>query len=193
MASEVEICNLALTELGDFANKISALGEDGIEGETCEILYPQVRDAMIESHVWNFALGRSSLSKLSEGPPFEYANQFQLPGDILRAVAIWNTDEFWEIEGDMLLTDEGSINLKYIRKITDTGLFPALFTTALYLELAVRMHKTITGANPPAVLIRKAEKAFKEAKRRDGQEGTPTNLRISGISVFKDSRIHWKV
>ena len=70
MVSEVDICNAALIKLGD-ENTISAIGQDGREGEVCELMYSQVRDRLLASHPWNFAIGRSTLTADTATPDFE--------------------------------------------------------------------------------------------------------------------------
>jgi len=184
--SEVKICNMALAKIGsDF--QISAIGEDGREGEQCEVFYEHTRDHLLQSHPWNFAIGRSALSQDATSPSFEYSNQFLLPGDHLRAIELYDEDEEFKIEGDRLLTDASTANLIYIKKVTNTTLFPPLFVEALATRLAAEMAQVIADDNRLSErLFVEFEKKFREAKRRDGQEGTPDKIISRGPTDFKN-------
>lgn len=192
MVSEVEICNAALLKVGD-ENTISALGEDGREGETLALVYPQTRDLLLASHPWNFAIGRSNLSKDAVSPAFGFSNQFLLPGDLLRALGLYGTSEPWKVEGDRLLTDAGTAKLIYIKKVTDTGKFSPLFTEALATRIAAEIAEVITGSQEKAQkLFQEFQIKFREAKRRDGQEGTPDNIQSDAfISGIKNTNQWW--
>jgi len=176
MASEVDICNAGLIKLGN-ENVISALGEDGREGETCGLMYPLLRDYLLSIHPWNFAMGRKQLSQDAVSPPFQYNNQFLLPGDYLRALSLFESIEKWAVEDDKLLTNASPANLVYIKRVTDTGKFSAHFTEALSSLMSARMHFTIVGKNPTQVFLVEVERTIKESKRRDSQEGTPETIR----------------
>ena len=55
----VGLCNLALTRLGH--NQISSLSENSKGATLCTLHYPQVRDALLRAHPWNFAIARRRL------------------------------------------------------------------------------------------------------------------------------------
>lgn len=191
MASEVDIVNSGYIKMGN-ENTITAIGQDGREGEVAEVMYPLIRDKMLAAHPWNFAVGRSSLTADTTTPSFEYNYQYYLPGDFLRGLGLYDSDERWKIEGDRLLTDETAPKLIYIKKITNTGKFPALFSEALSDEFAAQTCEVITGSTARAdVLKEKARESFREAKRRDGQEGTPDNIQANVFTSTKDSVQWW--
>ncbi len=190
MVSEVDICNAALVKLGD-ENTISALGQDGREGEICELMYPQVRDRLLASHPWNFAIGRRTLIADTTDPDFEFNNQYFLPGDFLRALGMFDSQERWKIEGDKLLTDENIVQLLYIKKVTNTGQYPALFSETISSTLAGEIAEVITGStNKAKFFLEEGEKKHREAKRRDGQEGTPDNFQ-SNVYTSTKSNVQW--
>ena len=152
MASEVDICNNALVKTGN-ENTISALGQAGREGEICELMYPLVRDRLLASHPWNFAIGRSTLIADTTDPDFEYGNQYFLPGDYLRALSLFDSLERWKIESGKLVTDETTVQLIYVRKITNPGLFSELFTELLAATLAAEIAEVITGSSNKAQIL----------------------------------------
>lgn len=183
MVTKVDIVNNALIEVGDDGS-LSAVGEDGVQGETAEKIYDVVKDALLTSHLWNFATGRAALELDATSPAFEYDNQYVLPSDCLRAWKIYNSKAKWVIEGNRLLTNDSNINLYYIKEVDDPNDFSALFVDALILALAVRFSGIIGKSPTVRADLRKAAKdALREAKRRDGQEGTPD---LVGSTTFID-------
>ncbi len=184
--SDVKICNLALSDSGHDVN-ISAIGEDGRAGETCELYYEAVRDALLQSHLWNFATKRATLSLNGDAPAFEYANAYQLPADCLRAVSLYGEGYSFKVESGLLLTDAPTANLIYIKKVTDTTLYPPYFVRALYKILSVEMSPRMTKAEASSSKIEAAKEAFRMAKRFDGQEGTPGVMQTTGPSDYKTS------
>lgn len=63
MASEVDICNLALGHLGDVANLSSISPPDNsAQAFHCARFYPIARDSLLEMHPWGFATRRAQLA-----------------------------------------------------------------------------------------------------------------------------------
>ena len=160
MASEVQICNLALLKFGNIT--INGF-EDGTEqANACKVLYPLMRDEMVAAHDWNFAMTRADISsQLSDTPIFEFDFAYNLPVDCLRTVEFYdsrlrrwvdcNYDHYanryhpsqeltWAIEGNELLTNqEEDIFIRYVRRVTTTGNFHPAFVNALAVRLAAEL------------------------------------------------------
>ncbi len=97
MASEVDICNLALGHLGDNATVASLDPPEGsAQAEHCARFYPLARDAILELHDWNFATKRAQPAMIaSPWPQWRYA--YVQPSDCLRVLAVLNpeaTDDY---------------------------------------------------------------------------------------------------
>jgi hypothetical protein len=61
MATSVEaICNSALIKVG--SKQITSISDANKRAELCTLMYPKVRDKVLKSHPWNFAIKRKSLS-----------------------------------------------------------------------------------------------------------------------------------
>ncbi len=158
MSSEVEICNLALAQLGDSATLASIDPPEGsAQAEHCARWYPIARDSLLELHDWPFATRRASLaavvSSFTEWP-YAYAK----PADALKIVAILSDDAgndysagaspyanytpqpfTVEIDGsgnDIILTGQVSAVARYIKFTTDTSKFSPLFRDTLATYLA---------------------------------------------------------
>ena len=67
MASEVDICNMALSELGDQATVSSIDPPEGsAQAGKCARWYPICLDLMLEAYEWTFARRRESLALLDQ-------------------------------------------------------------------------------------------------------------------------------
>lgn len=97
MASEVDICNLALGHLGDAATVSSINPPEGsAQAEHCARFYPVARDALLEMHSWGFATKRVNLASLgSAWPEWQYC--YAVPNDALNLLAVLppeSTDDY---------------------------------------------------------------------------------------------------
>lgn len=174
MNSETEIANAALIEVG--ANTIIDLTADTTtHGDIVRRWYNHTRDFMLRQYTWNFALARQALSQDVTGPDFEFTFSYSLPADpyCLRALEMYNSTAEWKVEGRKLLTDDSSVNLKYISRVTNVVDFDDLFTDALIfriaanLALSIKRDKVLGNA-----LFEIAEIKTQAARTHDSQEGT---------------------
>ena len=143
--SEVSICNGALTHVG--ASLIASLDDDTDRAELCKELYPRTRDEALSRHAWGFATKRAQLAQSATGPLFDYSLGFTLPIDFLKLIST-SIDgpvdslrqPIFSIEGNELVTDEAApIKIRYIARITSTGLFPIWFSAYLEFVLADKL------------------------------------------------------
>jgi hypothetical protein len=67
--SEVSICNLALSHLGDTSDVTSiSPPENSVQAQLCAQFYPIARDALLEMGSWGFATRRVKLALLATNP-----------------------------------------------------------------------------------------------------------------------------
>ena len=92
MASEVDICNMALGHLGDTATVASINPPEGsAQAEHCARFYPIARDSLLEMHFWNFAMKRGILAQVENTwPEWQYA--YAVPGDCLNPISVLPQD-----------------------------------------------------------------------------------------------------
>lgn len=88
MASEVDICNLALAHLGDEATVASLRPPEGsAQAEHCARFYPIARDSLLEMHPWNFAAKRSLLASIPNTiTQWKYA--YAVPVDLMVTTSV---------------------------------------------------------------------------------------------------------
>jgi hypothetical protein len=92
MASEVDICNLALSHLGDTATVSSIHPPEGsAQAEYCARFYPIARDSLLEMGYWNFTARRAKLAELTMNWP-EWKHAYALPSDALNIVSVLPED-----------------------------------------------------------------------------------------------------
>lgn len=75
----LEIYNMGITRLGH--EPMSAVDENTKAGRLVRLHYPTVRDGLLRSHPWNFAVRRAALAQLSVTPSFEFDYAYALPTD----------------------------------------------------------------------------------------------------------------
>ena len=141
MASEVSICNQAISWLG--ATPIASLDDDTTEARLCKANYAQVRDAVLEEHDWTFAIGRFDLPKNAVGPTNGYGNGFQIPSSVLRVLDV-NCGEDWRVEGQDIVTNEAAVSIRAVVRVDDPNRFSSLFVQALAARLAADLAISIT-------------------------------------------------
>jgi hypothetical protein len=178
MSSETTICNLALAKLGE--GHLETLDDDSTVALQCKLMYPTLRDAVLEDHTWRFALARATLAPLAAAPDWGWAYKFVLPTDpyCLRPVEIADDyDTPWEQEGRYLLCDSASVQLRYIARVTDVSQFTAQFTDCLAERLAAELGYFVTGARSTwQAHFQMYQLKLQQARNRDSHGGTPRAL-----------------
>ena len=152
--SETIICNMSLARIG--TKRINNLDTDtSPEAIQCRTHYKQTRDALIRSHWWRFSSDRAELSEDATDPTGdEWDNQFILPNDFLAMKSIYEnrfSDENYRsyaLEGQRLLTNESTMEIRYIKKVTDVTKFDPLFVEVLVLQLALKLVPALAKTDP---------------------------------------------
>lgn len=132
--SDVSIVNDAISLIG--AERIISLDADTKTARLFKEAFAKTRNALLEAHPWRFAMKRAALALSSETPPYEYSYYYVLPTDCLRVIELSSPTVDWEREGKLLATKGQIEGCRYIREITQPGLFSANFSKALAAKLA---------------------------------------------------------
>ena len=95
MSSDVDICNLALSFLGDAAIVQSISPPDGsAQSSHCSRFYPVARDAVLELHAWGFATKRVALAQVTnptitlDNPKGTWRYAYAEPIDLVNYLAV---------------------------------------------------------------------------------------------------------
>lgn len=175
--SEVSICNLGLQKLG--AARIADLSEASKNARECNACYEHLRDAELRANKWKFALSRTTLAPSATTPDFTYTYAFPLPADCLRPLFPARLGLDWKVENHegvaSILTNDGdTLEVRYIKRITDPTLFDPLFVEALACKIAFQLCETLTQSNSKKEAAERAYLyAIREARRINAIEIGP--------------------
>jgi hypothetical protein len=192
MASEVDICNGALNQLG--ASTILSLTEDSKNARLCNARYTQIRDSIFRSHLWNCLMKRVELAKDTETPSWGFSYQFTLPADCLRVVTILNYDYDYKIEGRKILANHGTVKIQYVSRVTDPNQYDELLRECISAGLAADIAYGITSSNPVSsnmyALFQDKLREARFVDATEGQNNNPDNGQADniGASSFINSR-----
>ncbi|MBU4681207.1 hypothetical protein KC222_04175 [Cedecea davisae] len=159
MASVIEICNIALSRIGN-SRSINSLTEQSKEAGACSLHYEACRDATLSDFPWPFATKRIALADTGNPPPdWQYA--YTYPPDCKRIIEIMvpgvrNPTAAMRIQyvtgaddagtGKLIYTDQPQAWLKYVAQVTDVNMFDDIFRDALAWRLAGEIAMQLTGA-----------------------------------------------
>lgn len=209
MPSAVDICNIALSHIGADAVVTSISPPDGsAESGHCARFYPIARKLLIEMHRWQFAKSRAQLAEVTNTSDiwqFAYA----LPADCINPLRVlqlkfvtaagfvwpsYHVQYNWglvdnifsergssdfEIEGNVLRTNEPEAVLLYTRDVTDTTKFTNGFVDALGMLVASYVAgpiiKGTEGANVGARLRQTALQLAEMAAAVEGNRSSESS------------------
>lgn len=150
LQTKIGIWNAALDVLRE--QPLASISDNTPEAKWLARNYDQQRDYMLERLLWKFALDRASLAADVTAPAFGWAYRYALPSDLVKLVpptrfGTWmGTPIAYEIESGWLQTDViGPLNIRYVKRVTNEGLFTNSFCEILALRLARRMAHWMTG------------------------------------------------
>jgi len=112
MASEVDICNIALAHLGDVANVSAINPPDGsAQAVHCARFYPVARDTLLESHPWGFATKRLNMA-LTTNTSNQWAYVYAGPSDVVNYLRVLDPNAVDDFSGTLALPNSlpGSVN-----------------------------------------------------------------------------------
>lgn len=200
MSTETEICNLAISRLGEQANMID-LREDSSYAAVARDTYPIVRDALLERHAWNFATTRAR-AQLSAEEPIDWKYMYQVPAKCVRVLSVYTEgsgqlieDEPWvlEMQGEyrVILTNIKDAIIKYVQYTSNVDLFSPGFVDALAWHLAASLAGPIvkgeTGMSVAIKLLQTAQyfeqrAILMDARQRRTLKYEPVNFIDKGIA-----------
>lgn len=150
----VDLCNIALLRVGE--NLLTAFDDASPAAKACALLYPQIRDALLEEYPWRMVVKRVRLAALAdppipaEGPFVEYTRQFQLPSDYATIVETDVLGEHYRIErspasGLVLLASQDTVHIVYAQQGEQAAVLLPMWREALCFRLASDLAIGLTG------------------------------------------------
>jgi hypothetical protein len=199
MASDVDICNLALSHVANDANITSIDPPDPtVEADHCARFYPIVRDQILESHAWRFATRRIALAELAVNPVDHWAFAYGVPAQLIRPLAILqseSTDDTQVYEFAVEITQDGTdviytniedAVLKYIGRVTDPGKFTPMFVVAFSYLLAYYVAGPLTK---DLKLKQSLMQYYMQVALPQAQASDANGQRVNAYSNFTPSQV----
>ena len=166
MASDVEICNYALSYIGS-SNVIQSLTEASDEARTCTLHLQRVKDLVCRQYPWQFARKVAALALIQNNPNDEWGYEYSYPSDCIRAdwmvlgvagsAAVYAGQSrsrrsaysvpyqlAYGTSGRVIWTDQDEAILAYNVRITDAARFPEDVVEALAWGMAVAISPTLS-------------------------------------------------
>lgn len=193
MASDVDICNLALAYLGDTATVATLDPPEGsAQAGHCSRFYPVARDALLEMHPWGFTVARATLALLTATPPSSWLYAYAVPADAVGLLAVLDpetgddysfsglyTPQPFQVEtldgADVIYTNVENAVLRYTTLVTDTSKFSPLFVEALAWFLAAKLAgpllKGMTGVKMTQECLKAFQSFYAKAVESDANDG----------------------
>jgi len=174
--SVIEICNSALTDLGEEA--IASLADNTKAARLCNQRWAAVRDAVLRAHPWNCATALVELAASATPPAWKYSASYPLPTDCLRVLSVacgGAALSTWEVQAGHVICDEtGPLSIAYIRRLDDPRLFDPLLCETLSARLAATLAYPLTASTAlgQAFWSLYADK-LREARGVDAREASP--------------------
>lgn len=181
--SDVQIAKLALQHLGDRYD-ITSLDEDVPEAEQVNLVFENVRDALLAEYPWKFSKSYTKPAQLAGTPPANWTFMFPYPSE---AVKVWRIMDplgrgkrppikFDVLRNSsnvkVLVCEEAEPEFEYARKVEVPSEFPPHFVLAFSWRIAEMIAQPITGSfEVQGQVQRTAAVAVANAKEADGNEG----------------------
>ncbi len=159
MASKVEIVNMALSRLS--ADRITSLDDNTKSAKEAKFRYEFVAESVMSMGSFRSTVTRATLAQSTEEPTYEFLYKYQLPVSpkCLRVLLI-NEQTLgsveYSIEGEFILTNEPTLDILYIGKVTDTEKYDVYLRDCIVSQLVYEMAYTFTGQKDVAKDLRAA-------------------------------------
>lgn len=155
MISDVSICNLALTHIGQ--KTISSLTESSEPARKCLLLSGPSRDAVLRAHNWVFATKIEALAEISGEKILGWEYLYKQPTKCLLVRKIYNEETMSDVESQEFKELLSPSNQKAVAarispafaeftvQVTDPNLFDSMFVWALSYKLAAELAQPLTA------------------------------------------------
>jgi len=179
-ASTIAAQAFRLMELGE----ISSFADDTKQAQSAAEQYPVALDTCLESYDWSFARRLVELPAVALpaalAPDLDLPYAVALPGELVALRAVIPEGTFWRVDENYLRSDQdGSLQIRYTRRIEDETTLPATFRTAVSAQLASLLSpRWVSSRSKRADLVNMASDYL--AVARDNDRHTASHSRADG-------------
>lgn len=183
MTTSIDNCSQALVRIG--AAPIAALNDGTPEGNLAGALYQSVRDALLSSYPWSFAVKHQLLNTPTTAPTTEYTTAFALPADCLRLIGLGTQERprgiDYRIRNGVIHTNATSAYLTYICRQAE-NVTPPYFNAALVMRLSAEFCIPLSEDEARAeTLYKLADNELKKARQVDAQQNPPSRINANTL------------
>ena len=200
--TEVDICNLALANIGETAKVTSINPSDGTrEADLCAQFYPLSRDTGLERHTWDFSTQHITLVAATTSRK-DWAYAYAYPDDCTGIISVASPDALndvrygsddtpqsytveLDVNGDRVIyTGQKDAVMRYSAKVVDPTMYSQQFIKALSWELASALVGPIIKGVEGAKLVANAQQMSRffgtQAQKHDGdsKRDVPVNNHV---------------
>lgn len=181
VTSDTAIVNSALIKLG--VEPVLTLDDDSKRARAAKEQYPKIRDEVLTSHPWNFAIKRVKLAESTFVPAYEYEKAYTLPLDVLRIVRTnlnlagsfperkWATEINSDTGERILVTNSDDVRIEYIFRNETVAVYTATFIEVLASRLAAELaFSLLNNASLQVQMFSLYERLLRDARTFDAQE-----------------------
>jgi len=176
------ICNLALSEIGNYRNQLTDFDTDtNSVAVQCQLHYPRAVEELVRMHTWNCAQFRTQLTTSAyTGHGWDYTAT--IPTGSLRVIALATSststrllvpNSEWVVENGNIRTNHEDPYILYMKEPEPANM-DSLFSQALYTLLASKLAVPVMGDGgydvKRALLDEFLNMIMPEARRVDGFE-----------------------
>lgn len=179
--SAEDIANSCFRKIG-VKQKITSFDEGTPAANFASDRYPELRDELLRSHPWNFAIETVKLAQLTSTPVVEFDREYSLPDDWVRTIGVYDNDAgsgsipYREEAGKIRVSRE-EVWMRYVREITDPNDMTPDFREALAYALAIEAAIDLVGSRSLSERMeQRFEKKILKAKSTDAQSDGPREL-----------------
>jgi hypothetical protein len=205
MASQIDICNQALSWLG--GNLITSLDDPQTEARLCKANYDPLRKALLETGHFDFAVVRERwITPEVDAPAWGYSHQFKIPSDykVLRVRRDSQTNIStnsssqdalvdWIQSEDKIQVSEPIILTTSAVDIEDVNKFSQLFRQALAARIAADICIALTADRVLMEwLVDLYETKMDEATGYNSQTSTKKFLKSGTLITSRYSGYSWR-
>lgn len=201
MYSQVEICNMALTNYG--GGGIMSMDENTEEARVLNLIYDNCRQAVLSEGIWNFATAYTDTGlALMEGvshPIYSYV--YSMPRNCLKVLQIYSNSfdladarfkcDFEVFNCNMnkaIATNVKEAKAKYVVDVTTSNLYTPEFVTCLSYLLASRCVEALTrNGQIVAEMDAKYQVALSKAMQSNVRESSQRIQKPSAYIDFRNS------
>lgn len=199
MATQVEICNIALLSIGQ--PTIVRIDANSPQARACTACWDLAREGLLGMHPWSFAIVRTTTASDGSTPAFNYDYRHAFPTNAIKVFPPGEgrqPQDDYKIEGRYILSNSDTLYVRYIDDITDPTVFPPTFSNALAAYMAWYMVMTLVQGNTARrekeILWQDFERLLSKARMEDsGMQGfhnftdfTLDDARYDGVDRVRD-------